>query len=96
MDWNRVVTTVKRRQVDIVGGGLGGLLVGIELARAGAQVTVLEAGGVIYVCGDGSRMEPDVRRTLADLAREHGHDGAAWMDGMIADQRYVLDVWAGA
>jgi cytochrome P450/NADPH-cytochrome P450 reductase len=41
-------------------------------------------------------MEPDVRRTLADLAREHGHDGAAWMDQMIADQRYVLDVWAGA
>ncbi|MEJ1171983.1 bifunctional cytochrome P450/NADPH--P450 reductase [Variovorax sp. CCNWLW235] len=57
---------------------------------------LLEAGAVIYVCGDGSRMEPDVRRTLADLAREHGHDSNAWMDRMIADQRYVLDVWAGA
>jgi len=48
------------------------------------------------VCGDGSRMEPDVRRTLSDLAREHGHDSAAWMDKMLADQRYVLDVWAGS
>jgi cytochrome P450/NADPH-cytochrome P450 reductase len=57
---------------------------------------LLEAGAVVYVCGDGSRMEPDVRRTLSDLAREHGHDSTAWMDKMIADQRYVLDVWAGS
>ncbi len=51
---------------------------------------------MVYVCGDGSRMEPDVRRTLSRLPRaEHGQDGAAWMDRMIADQRYVLDVRAG-
>jgi cytochrome P450/NADPH-cytochrome P450 reductase len=67
------------------------------IREQGAAVwKLLEAGAVIYVCGDGSRMEPDVRRTLADLAREHGHDSNAWMDKMIADQRYVLDVWAGA
>jgi cytochrome P450/NADPH-cytochrome P450 reductase len=67
------------------------------IREQGAAVwKLLEAGAVIYVCGDGSRMEPDVRRTLADLAREHGHDSQAWMDKMIADQRYVLDVWAGA
>lgn len=40
-----MVTTLKRRQVDIVGGGLAGLLAAIELAREGAQVTVLEAAG---------------------------------------------------
>lgn len=62
-----------------------------------AQVwALLEAGAVVYVCGDGSRMEPDVRRALSDIAREHGQDSAAWMDRMIADQRYVLDVWAGS
>ena len=54
------------------------------------------SGAVVYVCGDGSRMEPDVRRALSDIAREHGQDSAAWMDRMIADQRYVLDVWAGS
>jgi cytochrome P450/NADPH-cytochrome P450 reductase len=64
--------------------------------QAAAVWKLLEAGGVIYVCGDGSRMEPDVRRTLTDIAREHGHDSTAWMDKMIADQRYVLDVWAGS
>ena len=53
-------------------------------------------GAIVYVCGDGSRMEPDVRRALSDIAREHGQDGNAWLDQMIAEKRYVLDVWAGA
>jgi cytochrome P450/NADPH-cytochrome P450 reductase len=41
-------------------------------------------------------MEPDVRRALSDLARAHGQDGPAWMDRMIAEKRYVLDVWAAS
>ncbi|MDQ7957473.1 MAG: cytochrome P450 [Pseudomonadota bacterium] len=56
---------------------------------------LLQAGAHVYICGDGSRMEPDVRRTLVDIARAHGEDGEAWMEKMIAGQRYVLDVWAG-
>jgi cytochrome P450/NADPH-cytochrome P450 reductase len=56
---------------------------------------LLGEGAIVYVCGDGSRMEPDVRRTLSDIAREHGEDGDAWLDRMISDKRYVLDVWAG-
>ena len=63
--------------------------------QASAVWKLLEAGATVYVCGDGSRMEPDVRRTLADIAREHGQDSQSWLDKMIADQRYVLDVWAG-
>jgi cytochrome P450/NADPH-cytochrome P450 reductase len=68
-----------------------------DLVRAqAAQVwRLLGEGAIVYVCGDGSRMEPDVRRALSDIAREHGED-AGWMDRMIADRRYVLDVWAGA
>ncbi|GAA4357475.1 cytochrome P450 [Variovorax defluvii] len=57
---------------------------------------LLDQGAIVYVCGDGSRMEPDVRRALTDIAREHGQDGEAWMEKMIADKRYVLDVWAGS
>lgn len=56
---------------------------------------LLDQGAIVYVCGDGSRMEPDVRRALSDIAREHGQDGSAWLDRMIAEKRYVLDVWAG-
>ena len=62
--------------------------------QAGSVWKLIEAGATVYVCGDGSRMEPDVRRTLSDIAREHGEDSATWMAGMLAQQRYVLDVWA--
>ena len=64
----------------------------VPLAQVG--LLVLQDGATIYICGDGSRMEPDVRRTLSDLARAHGHDSTQWIDKMIADRRYVLDVWA--
>ena len=64
--------------------------------QAEAVWKLLQAGAHVYVCGDGSRMEPDVRRTLADIARAHGEDGEAWMAKMIESQRYVLDVWAGS
>ena len=59
--------------------------------------SVLEADGVVYVCGDGSRMEPDVRATLVDLYRRRsGADGAAanrWLETLTASKRYNLDVW---
>ena len=67
-----------------------------EIIRQADEVwRLLEAGAVIYVCGDASRMAPDVRRTLSDIAREHGEDSEAWMEKMLGSQRYVLDVWAG-
>jgi cytochrome P450 / NADPH-cytochrome P450 reductase len=60
---------------------------------------LLAQDAVIYVCGDGSRMEPDVRATLAGLfRRKAGGDEAAaqaWLDGLAAAGRYHLDVWAG-
>ncbi len=60
----------------------------------------LEAGAVVYVCGDGSRMEPGVRAGLLALhqARTGGGEAAAaaWLDGLIAGERYVLDVWASS
>ena len=64
--------------------------------QADAVWKLIEAGATVYVCGDGSRMEPDVRRTLGDIAREHGKESAAWLAEMLAKQRYVLDVWASS
>ena len=56
-------------------------------------------GAMVYVCGDGGRMEPDVKRALIALYRDKtGADAAAgdsWMAGLVADGSYVLDVWAG-
>ena len=51
---------------------------------------LIEQGAIIYVCGDGGRMEPDVKRALAAI---HGEAGVA---KLAADNRYVLDVWASS
>ena len=57
-------------------------------------------GAITYVCGDGGRMEPDVKATLMALHRERtGSDAAAalnWIDDLGTSNRYVLDVWAGS
>jgi cytochrome P450 / NADPH-cytochrome P450 reductase len=59
---------------------------------------LIEQGAIVYVCGDGGRMEPDVKRALIALYRDRtGADevaGEAWMARLAADNRYVLDVWA--
>ena len=60
---------------------------------------LIERGAIIYVCGDGSKMEPDVKATLVSIYREKsGADvqaGQRWIDDLGANNRYVLDVWAG-
>jgi cytochrome P450/NADPH-cytochrome P450 reductase len=59
---------------------------------------LIEQGAIIYVCGDGGRMEPDVKAALVGIYRERsGADAAAgqrWIDELGAKNRYVLDVWA--
>jgi len=60
---------------------------------------LIEQGAVIYVCGDGGKMEPDVKAALVAIYREKsGSDaaaGARWIEELGAKNRYVLDVWAG-
>lgn len=59
----------------------------------------IEAGARIYVCGDGARMEPDVKRALTRIYAEENdaeiEAAEAWIDQMGKDNRYVLDVWSG-
>ncbi|MFD9939192.1 bifunctional cytochrome P450/NADPH--P450 reductase [Nonomuraea sp. NPDC059023] len=60
---------------------------------------VLEDGGRVYVCGDGSRMAPAVRAALARVHGERtGADRAAsdaWLEDLRAAERYNEDVWEG-
>jgi cytochrome P450/NADPH-cytochrome P450 reductase len=62
--------------------------------------SALENGAVVYVCGDGSQMEPQVRAQFLELYRtKTGNDenaATAWLNELIEQRRYVLDVWAGA
>ncbi len=60
---------------------------------------LIEQGAIIYVCGDGGKMEPDVKAAIVAIYRERsGADADAaqrWIDDLGARNRYVLDVWAG-
>jgi cytochrome P450 / NADPH-cytochrome P450 reductase len=61
--------------------------------------SLIENGAIIYVCGDGGKMEPDVKAALVAIYRERsGADADAalrWIDDLGTRNRYVLDVWAG-
>jgi cytochrome P450/NADPH-cytochrome P450 reductase len=60
---------------------------------------LIEQGAIIYVCGDGGKMEPDVKAALVAIYRElSGADAGAglrWIEDLGTKNRYVLDVWAG-
>ncbi|HVG33798.1 MAG TPA: cytochrome P450 [Pyrinomonadaceae bacterium] len=59
---------------------------------------MLEAGAVIYVCGDASRMAPDVWRTFAAIFSEkmgaNTAEAELWLNEMTAQNRYLVDVWS--
>jgi cytochrome P450/NADPH-cytochrome P450 reductase len=67
-------------------------------ARRDEVWRMIEEGAVVYVCGDASRMAPDVRRTFAAIYCEKtGADEAAteqWLNDLMAQNRYLVDVWA--
>jgi cytochrome P450/NADPH-cytochrome P450 reductase len=67
------------------------------IAREAARVNeLIDAGASIFVCGDGARMEPDVKRALMNARSGDAPAARRWMDAMSANGRYVLDVWAGS
>ena len=65
-------------------------------ARRDAVWALLEAGAVVYVCGDASRMAPDVRRTFAAIYAEKTgkKDAEQWLNELTTSNRYLVDVWA--
>jgi cytochrome P450/NADPH-cytochrome P450 reductase len=61
--------------------------------------SLIEQGAIIYVCGDGGKMEPGVKAALMAIHQEKTGGNAdtaqRWIDDLGAKNRYVLDVWAG-
>jgi cytochrome P450 / NADPH-cytochrome P450 reductase len=59
---------------------------------------MIQAGASVYVCGDASRMAPDVRHAFATIYRDRtGADESGaerWLDEMARQNRYLVDVWA--
>src|SRR6059058_2720241 len=60
--------------------------------------SLIENGAIIYICGDGGKMEPDVKAALVAIYRERSGSGLdagqRWIDDLGTRNRYVLDVWA--
>ena len=68
--------------------------------HADAVWALLEQGAIIYVCGDGSRMAPDVRAAFATIYRaKTGADAdqaEQWLRDLDTQGRYLTDVWASS
>lgn len=68
-------------------------------AEADEVWELLQAGGRVYVCGDGRLMAPAVRAAFQAIHRDRtGVDAAQsadWLAELVAADRYVEDVWAG-
>jgi cytochrome P450/NADPH-cytochrome P450 reductase len=82
------------------GGGPKTYVQHLIAAQKDRVLDLIEQGAIVYVCGDGGKMEPGVKAALVALYRERsGCDaaaGAAWIVELGARNRYVLDVWASA
>ena len=67
--------------------------------EAGALGRLLESGAIMFVCGDGARMGPGVKRALIEMhvakSGASASAGEAWMARLGEAGRYVLDFWAG-
>jgi cytochrome P450 / NADPH-cytochrome P450 reductase len=68
------------------------------IEREGDHVwDLIEAGAVIYVCGNANTMAPGVRATLMDIhrAKTNGSGATAeeWLQGLRDDDRYLEDIW---
>jgi cytochrome P450/NADPH-cytochrome P450 reductase len=57
----------------------------------------IQEGAIIYLCGDASRMAPDVEKAFGALYQEKTgaseQDAQAWMEELKASTRYRVDVW---
>lgn len=62
-------------------------------------ISLLDQGGRLYICGDGTRMAPDVESTIREAYREYHQttekEAAAWLDELLLQGQYAKDVWTG-
>lgn len=62
-------------------------------------IRLLGNNGKLYICGDGSRMAPDVEACLKEAYQEiHAvskQEAQKWLEQLQSEGRYAKDVWAG-
>lgn len=62
-------------------------------------VELLDKGAHLYICGDGSKMAPDVeaavRQAFQDVHRVHEEEAKHWLERLQAEGKFAKDVWSG-
>jgi cytochrome P450 / NADPH-cytochrome P450 reductase len=69
-------------------------------ANGDAVWELLQKDAPVFVCGEASRMAPDVKQAFVDLFCQRtgasASDGKAWLTGLVTSQRYLEDIWASS
>ena len=69
-------------------------------ANGDAVWDLLQKEAPVFVCGEASRMAPDVRQAFVDLfCKRTGvspADGKTWLAGLVTSHRYLEDIWASS
>jgi cytochrome P450/NADPH-cytochrome P450 reductase len=62
-------------------------------------IGLIDQGAHFYICGDGTKMAPDVEQTLREAYQEvHGvneEEAVQWLDRLLSQGQYAKDVWTG-
>lgn len=68
--------------------------------NAATILSLLDQGGHLYICGDGSKMAPAVTNTLVecyrDLHQVSEQEASSWLEELEKSGRFAKDVWAGS
>lgn len=66
---------------------------------AAQLVSLLNNGGHLYICGDGSKMAPAVTETVVKsyqaIQQTSEQEAVDWLDKLEKEGRFAKDVWAG-
>ena len=100
LEWQRALKKGVLARIDLAFSRDGGQRVYVQqrISEAGRQLyDWIENGAILYVCGDATRMAPDVHTALAGVfARHRGLSTEAareHLDRLSADGRYLRDVY---
>jgi sulfite reductase (NADPH) flavoprotein alpha-component len=100
LEWQRALKSGALARIDLAFSRDGGgkTYVQQRITEAGAQLyDWIEGGATLYVCGDATRMAPDVHAALAGVIAKHGGVSAEAaherLDRLGADGRYLRDVY---
>lgn len=62
-------------------------------------IELIDQGAHFYICGDGTKMAPDVEQTLREAYQEvhrvSEEESVQWLDNLLSKGQYAKDVWTG-